>query len=413
MSDSLLMLLEMIEEVLEEQNLSEAGLGGKTGLVKYQKRLQEFHKRLQENIAFVTVDGESFTFDATTPETKELINFTNELLKQYNNGKFIIDSKDERYLKLSSLVKKAGLPLTKILKDKELGGEVAGKRLKAEERQMQEIAKAISNAIRENDGKAIIVNVGRRKVEIDGVANVTGTPKADCALTYDNKPVSYISLKSANKPNEMGQWGGITNYLEDPEVAKFIADLYLLQDKKTDPRLETGYYRELKTNLQQYVYGKDWAKNFLSNNNCDLVLATTNAILLEKQTDNSHNFVSTNIFYNPDIPEGDWKPTLYGRFATGRDDVGLNSIRLSVSPLGYRKNRKELPEFDASSKSRALESALEFKLEDIIYTEDIYDKERISYQDADPEEIERIQQQMGRASLEEQIEIEIIDTEET
>ena len=44
---------------------------------------------------------------------------------------------------------------------------------------------------------------------------------------------------------------------------------------------------------------------------------------------------------------------------------------------------------------------------------DIYDRERVSYQDADAEEIEKVQQQMDRASLEEQIEIEIIDTEGT
>ena len=404
----------MIEEVLEEQKLSEAGVGGAGGLTRYKGRMSVFLKRLKEGTAFMTVDNVPFTFPPNE-NTNDIIRKLEQIIIDLDEGKPITSAKDPRYKELSKSIKLAGKPLNQILKDKELGGEVAGKRLKAEERQMNEIATAINNAVRQNGDSPIKLYIGKRGiVSINGVRNVTGTPKADCVLTLDDTPKCYVSLKSANKPNQMGQWGGITNYMSNPEIAKFIADLYLLQDKLENPRLSTAYYRVLESSPEQYVYGKEWNSGDPSVNNCDFVLASAATIALARDPKTDvYKFSSTNIFYNPQIPPSDWQPTLYGRYATGRNDAGLQNIRLSVSPLGYRKNVNDLPQFDASKESRALESQLDFKLEDIVAPTDIYDRERISYQDADAEEIERVQQRRGRPSLEEQIEIEIIDTEET
>jgi len=408
------MLLEMIEEVLEEQNLSEAGLGGAGGLTRYKGRMSVFLKRLKQGTAFMTIDNVPFTFPPNE-NTRDIIDKLEQIIRDLDEGKPITSAKDERYKELSELIKLVGKPLNQILKDKELGGEVAGKRLKAEERQIGEIKTAIDNAVKQNGGPIQLYVGARGVVSIDGVKNVTGTPKADCALTLGVTPKAYVSLKSAASPNQMGQWGGITNYMSNPEIAKFIADLYLLQDKLKDPRLDIAYYRVLKSEPEQYVYGKNWKSNEPSENSCDFVLASKKRIQLVKEdpTKNVYKFSSDNIFYKPQVPSEDWKPTLYGRYATGRNDAGLQNIRLSVSPLGYRKNTNDLPQFDDSAESRALESQSDFKLEDMVAPTDIYDRERVSYQDADAEEIERVQQQMGRASLEEQIEIEIIDTEGT
>jgi len=416
------MMLRLINEQLDvlqslkEQGLSEATLAAKGGLVKYKTRLQLFRDRLEENKAFATLDGNSFLF-GETDETDALKNYLDQLIKVYDKNP-IKSAADERYKKLKRLIKAAGTTLNVLLKDEEFG---AANPLSAEQRQITEIEEAIKAACKENGTSSILINVGRTEpVEIDGVKKVEGTPKADCVLTFNGEEISYISLKSAANAKDMMQWAGITNS-KDPEVIKFAADFYLwnAQPRRDDQETPSPFYRELETNLQQYVYGKDWENIEPSQDNCDLVLATREEISLSgtsppeggdadlsTEIPTIYNFVSTNIFYKPQVPEGGWKPTLWGRFASQRNNFGLKQIRLSVSPREYRKNANPLPEFS---------SILNLN----VPSEDIFDvaasgKEQIqimSLQDVDPEEIERAQQSLGRPSLEEQI--EIIDTEET
>ena len=372
-------LEKLIEEITKSgRKISEAKLGGKGGLVKYVKRIQLMKKRIESKLPFINIDGKNVVFDQSSKETQTLILFLDQLINDYADGNPITDAKDPRYKQLAELTSKAGHPLTKLRKDPEMGGEAGEKRLKAEQRQINEIATQIKSILKSTRQKSIKILVNKNKiVDVNGVSNVSGTPKADCALTLDGNPVSYLSLKSADKASEMLQWSGITGHLRDAEVAKFIADLFLLQ-ATGKARLDVAYARPVKNENDslKYVYGKDY-KGDPSPESCDLVLATKKPIKLRPTNEGSYSFDSMNIFYNPELPSGEWTPTFYGRYAKGRKDVGLSDARISISPLGYRKKREILPEFDVSPESIQKQAAL--KLSDIIVDERYYEPEEDVY----------------------------------
>jgi len=389
----------MSEQLLREiikNTLTEASLGGSGGLVKYVKRLKLMINRINDKIPFLKIDGTSFVFNPAHQDTQKLISFLNSLIHDYEVLQIPIkNASDKRYVELSKLIKTAGTPLSQLLKDSGMGGEKAGKRLSAEARQIEEISNGIESAKHQKQADSISIVIKPGKIiNVDGISNIKGTPKADCALTLKSEPVAFISLKSANKPNEMGQWSGITGYQSNPAVAKFIADLYLLQ-ASGKARLDTAYYRDVNDDdlSLKCVYGKDYSSTS-GINSCDVVLASTVPISLV-ENDGVYHFSATHIFYNPELPGGEWVPTLYARFATGRKDAGLQDVRLSISPLGYRNKRVELPEFDTSVASN--QNIINLNLKDILVddeesapTDDVYgtelDEPLVSWDDLTPEE---------------------------
>tara|TARA_Y100000310_G_scaffold141516_1_gene141011 strand:+ start:493 stop:2127 length:1635 start_codon:yes stop_codon:yes gene_type:complete len=412
-----LLLREWTKEVL----FREASLSGAGGLVKYIDRLELMKERIEQDEPFYKINGQPYVFSVKTQATQDLIAYLSTLINDYTvNGNPIREAADPRYAQLYDLIESAGVKLTQLLKDdKGMGGEGSEKRLSKETKQIKEINESISAAIKAESlnspkGQSIAsirVEVAPGNVvEVDGVIKIGGTPKADCALTYGDTHVAFISLKGADAPNDMGQWSGITTYQNNSEVAKFIADLYLLQATGKS-RLDTGYFRESTDEVlnAKCVYGKDYSGG-PGINSCDCVLASKAPLSLEK-TGDIYRFKSTHIFYKPQIPSGEWHPTLYARFATGRNDAGLNEVRLSMSPLGYRKNREDLPAFDASIESVWSEAGL--NLDDLIVPEEDYypeiedvytanldtgDAGLVSWEDMSPEEQEQAMQRQQLAA---------------
>ena len=71
-------------------------------------------------------------------------------------------------------------------------------------------------------------------------------------------------------------------------------------------------------------------------NDCDMIIASRNPIKIARG-----QFSATNIFYAPQIPRGEWKPTLWATYRRGRGiGLGLLDIRVGVYPQGWGKSRE-------------------------------------------------------------------------
>ena len=234
-----------------------------------------------------------------------------------------------------------------IKKTEALGGERAGKRLDKEDKQIQEIQDAIEAA-----GGVVDINLGRKVAEgVTSIESVSGTPKADAVLMAGDQVVGSISLKYASSPGQMQQWGGLTKLYEAgvASVVEFIKDVQYVEDSNPTGRLDITYFREIDQPdiAQKICYGGgSWPEN-----DCDLIIASQSPI----QIDESGNFVADHLFFNPDVPPGEWYPTLFARYSTGRGGgAGLKNVRLSLSPKGARSGeplpvRPATPEVEVPS----------------------------------------------------------------
>ena len=221
-------------------------------------------------------------------------------------------------------------------KTETLGGERSGKRLDKEDKQIGEIQAAINAA-----GGMIDINLGRKVAKgVTSIETVTGTPKADAVLKAGEEVVGSISLKYASAPGQMQQWGGLTKLYEADvtSVVEFIKDVKYIEETNPSGRLDITYFREIDQPdiAQKICYGGgSWPEN-----DCDMIIASQTPI----QIDKGGNFIADNLFFNPEIPAGEWYPTLFARYSSGRGGgAGLGNVRLSLSPKGARRG-KPLPE---------------------------------------------------------------------
>ena len=137
----------------------------------------------------------------------------------------------------------------------------------------------------------------------------------------------------------MQQWGGISNYSSHPEVREFIEDLKIVQNQMPDGRIHQAYFRPIEDPSLAFAmcYGDRSDKN----NDCDMIIASRSPITIE-----NGYFTGTNIFYSPEIPDGDWEPTFWATYRKQRGaSSGLHDIRVGVYPRfwGLKRERSPLP----------------------------------------------------------------------
>tara|TARA_R110000744_G_scaffold378049_1_gene493713 strand:- start:88 stop:1203 length:1116 start_codon:yes stop_codon:yes gene_type:complete len=236
-------------------------------------------------------------------------------------------------------------------KTKEFGGEHAGKRTEKESGQIGQINAAIEVA-----GGSVSVDLGGRGGVVHGVTRceqVTGggkggkEPKADAILlTEGGTKVGEVSLKYAAAPSQMSQWGGVSDLYADgvEYVVEFIKDVKYLEDKLG--RLDKSYYREIDDTAVATSICFGGGSNLY---NVGTIIASKTPITIDEG-----GFVADHVWAYPNIPDGDWYPTLWARFSTGRggSTESLQNVRLSLSPKGARKG-VPLPERPKTEKVEA------------------------------------------------------------
>ena len=315
----------LLREWVLEALLSEASNLSAPEMKSRPARFDTFLKKIKEKTPFTTVAGDEFQI----PEEG------NEVLIA------ALQAKDPAAYKsaFSSIVTvppNAVSSPTKVRKTGEFGGIGSGKRLEKEDAQIAQIQEALDEI------SPVDVSVGRKVAKgVVAVETVVGTPKADCVLKDGNdNVVAAISLKDADVPTQMQQWGGISKFSDHPEVKEFVEDLKAVQAASENGRINMAYYRQIEDAdlARAMCYGDGSGPT----NDCDMIIASRAPIGI----DPSGKFEATNIFYAPEVPPGEWYPTLWATHRTGRGTgLGLNNIRVGIYPRdwGSTRTNEELP----------------------------------------------------------------------
>jgi hypothetical protein len=173
-------------------------------------------------------------------------------------------------------------------------------------------------------------------------------PKADAVLEDAEKNgISWISLKSASSPNEMNQWGGLSQYKSEPTgssdahgFANFIRCLH--PDGVPGGK---AYYQTINSGsvAHKAVWGENSTQGGISNRgvNCiDAVIASKDPITLIPVGKGTGTYefsvTSGKIWLDGEIPSGGWEPVFFARRGE-RDSFEIPRTRVGIFPKENRK----------------------------------------------------------------------------
>ena len=319
---SILLISEYVRRILAEGNLAKSQMKG--------DRFQKFLSKILKSEPFDLVSGGQIVIPAKGKGNKVLVAALRNGDAEAYAAAFDIGVIDSS----GNLIRPSNLQKTA-----EFGGKSAEVSLAAEAGQIGNIQSAIQAA---GNGRPINIIIGSKLVKrVVGIEKVGGTPKAD-AMLVDDKGVSvaYVSLKASDTAKQMQQWGGITKFVNDPEVSSFVNDVAKIVTDSTNQILPYPVFRgisskELKT---QIVYGDGSSPQ----ETVDVIIASLGNITLKPMGKNLFMFdvTSGEIHYNPELPGDDWDPVLLARPGASRKDLGVPNTRFGVFPFGYRASSR-------------------------------------------------------------------------
>jgi hypothetical protein len=200
------------------------------------------------------------------------------------------------------------------------------------------------NGINLDIGNKILNGVG-------AVINVKGTPKADVYIAemkegkiIKNSVLGYLSLKNANNPQRMQQWGGITGYSNHEDainfannVKKYLQDTYgnsNIMVKGDELRSAKPTSKDL---AMKVVYGEG---SGVESVDAVYVCASEN-VKLEEVKPGTYKFVGGDWFVKEEVPSGGYEPYFYALHRKDRSNMGIKQCRMGIYPKNWRmKNIK-------------------------------------------------------------------------
>lgn len=188
------------------------------------------------------------------------------------------------------------------------------------------------------NGEPISIKVGSKIYRgCTGAKNTPGTPKSDFEILNDNgQSIIFISHKDGTKANDFGQWSGMTNYLNYPEITKFVSDVKRKVGRRMPPK--TTFSRSLRSkDLQNKAcFGKDYGSNNFGINNVTCILQGTIEL---KKVGNVYHLTANKIWLNGNTPTVDYTPALMAIYkGKSRRDFQIEGARFSIYPKGGRKS---------------------------------------------------------------------------
>jgi len=226
------------------------------------------------------------------------------------------------------------IPWTKLQKTPEFGGKGSEHHLKKEIAAMSSLTQQLELA--KKDTPYINLIVGTNTVRAAGVRNTPGTPKSDFEIINEaGQSVAFISHKDGSTPKDFGQWGGLSKWQTEPEVAQFIAAV----KKKFPngvPKGNTAVMRpvEDKRLRMAAVYGHAFGNDQFGKHNVNTVLQGKLQIIPAGKV---WRLVATNEWTNGTPVTGEYIPVFCARYSGDRDDCGIPYTRLTFYPLAGRK----------------------------------------------------------------------------
>lgn len=244
----------------------------------------------------------------------------------------------------------------------------------AENSQINAMNDAIKNAIGEGtEGISIYMGKGPPIENVGAVIKEEENSKAKADAFFvpmvngiidKTKPLAYISLKNAANPSKMYQWGGVSAYATELEVANFIIKLKQILDespRKNEISQNIAYQssNELSALLSQKIcWGKNWPSDRGKNKDAVsmIYVSTASSVrLVFKDKNNYYEFAGGIQLYDGTIPSNEWAPYLLAKYSPGRNDFGIKHCRLGVFPKEHQKNTIIIfpPDSSPSSSTRS------------------------------------------------------------
>jgi hypothetical protein len=240
---------------------------------------------------------------------------------------------------------------------KPTGGRTGKMGQSAEVRQVEELSKAIENAIKSNKGKPIPMLLNGKKEEVAGIKRVEGeSPKAD-AYTVDlkGKPNHWMSLKD----DTFQQWGGVDkrslgDAANHPAIKDAIKKLNKVKERISSGSdylpSGTAYHVDMDKDNPEHrrlinlsTYGQDFGKEYGKNNVHAVYGGKT--IDVEEHEHPEHgrvwkfkpkaHYENTND-ENADTPESKFQLTN----RSGSRNIGLNG-RIMITPKDFMSQSRE------------------------------------------------------------------------
>jgi len=223
----------------------------------------------------------------------------------------------------------------------------------AEGRQIAALDAAIKAAVVESGAPINIKMGGVTAKGVVGCRKGGSGAKADGVLVDENgESLAGLSLKYADAPSQMQQWGGVTKYRGVGPVGRFEAGLLAYKDvdsKADEPFVAPGeaYFMEIqdKSFAQESVWGPE--------GEVAAVIATKGTVSLKSAPRDGFEFKveSGEIWYDRAVPEDDWRPVLAAikgdrnhlvrADGVSRSDAEvLMKVRVGVYPFGFLSGRK-------------------------------------------------------------------------
>lgn len=229
-----------------------------------------------------------------------------------------------------------GYNITAFAKTTELGGKGKGGTLGPERKVLSTLQKQF-----EEIGGPITLKIGDESYSgITGVQNVKENQKADFVFTGD-RPV-YVSYKPGSGPKDMISYGGITKIgAQSKTVVDFINAVKGKTSSFKDHKVEYSIPLDPEVDRElilKAMYGSQIG-GAPGENNVQVLLQGSN-ISLKKESDGVYSLSYSHAISQPQIPKGGYAPVLNARYASDRNQFGIQYCRVGIIPAGARPNAK-------------------------------------------------------------------------
>jgi len=214
-----------------------------------------------------------------------------------------------------------------LCKTHEFGGKSSSHSIRAQNKQILHLSEAIKKARGEADFITLILKSGKSIQVFDIVENKKANEKADAFFVdKEHNVVSRVSLKYADSPDQMQQWGGISKMLSHDEVKSFINLSKGIQSQGDFLKMSISC-----SELKEYsVFGG-------GNDNVDLVIASRSNGLTH--VSDIIWTINGSVFERENPPRDGWEPALVARYGRGRGGrIGLKDARVGIFTTGYRQS---------------------------------------------------------------------------
>lgn len=224
------------------------------------------------------------------------------------------------------------------LKSPEFGGKGQGSGTAREDEFLKKFRIHLEATIAKSKSGALDMVCGGRSIEVAGVGQPSGTPKADFyLLNTKGEQVGWISHKDdkGKGPKDFQQYGGLTEggfYKNNAEVQSFVSKIKELYPHGLPPKTSV-YRKNISKKLQQTaIWGKDYGKSRGLQNVDEFHQGEMKIV---PTAGKKFKIISKHYDTNGNVPKvgSGYEGVLHARHTKASTNYGLKTTRMGIFPI--------------------------------------------------------------------------------